>query len=558
MSTSDSATGYSFESKVLHDPIPKPRFRGDDIGKSRDSIFMASVLNLFCGGREETRPEEPEGEKQRLQGVIYLVDRKTKTVTAIGHYQCRFALPGSVMIDGEPFPLTHIGYMHGNIAMDAIDVPDSVQSISSGDTQCRGKSFQTFHDCDHVTTFRFGPGSMLQTIDGFAPSGLVHIAIPASVVKITHKSFCWCQNLQSVTFKPNSNLISIEGFKKCVLEEIDIPDSVETVDGFGKSRIRKIHFGPGTHRKCINGFQMCGFESLEIPHSLEEIGRRLSAAVEGLQHKVPFAACKYIKSVKFAKNSQLKSIGGFALFGMESIELPESLEVIEDEGFYSMTRLGRVTFGANLQIRVIKGFRACQIAEIDIPDSVEKIGGNAFCQCESLARVGFGPGSKLIKINGFHFCHFTQIELPESIEDIDDYAFLWCEQLTVVKIRGCPNLKRLSGLRPKRGNWRVKAKRMVEFERDACISRLGICRFGRRIDLWPGFRKDPLYDEFREAVKRYRQRPTFMRYSEPSMRRFREEFEWMKPRERRVRNFHDGREHGEEEDDAEDGLPGRL
>jgi hypothetical protein len=108
----------------------------------------------------------------------------------------------------------------------------------------------------------------------------------------------------------------------------------------------------------------------------------------------------------------LKTLGGFALFGIESIELLGMLEVIEQEGFYSMTRLGRATFGA--KIRVITGFRACPIVEIDSPDSVEKIGDNAFCQCESLLRVGFGPASKVRKVNGFHCWHFTQIELRSA------------------------------------------------------------------------------------------------------------------------------------------------
>jgi hypothetical protein len=143
--------------------------------------------------------------------------------------------------------------------MDAIDVPDSGHSISSGDRQSRGKSCQRFYDCDRVTMLRFGPGSTLQTIDCFAPSGLVHIAIPESAVKSRGKSFSWCQKLQSVTFTPSSSLISIDGFKKCDLMEIDIPDSVEIVEAFGKSRIRKMHFGPRTRIKRIAGFQMCGF-----------------------------------------------------------------------------------------------------------------------------------------------------------------------------------------------------------------------------------------------------------------------------------------------------------
>jgi hypothetical protein len=150
-----------------------------------------------------------------------------------------------------------------------------------------------------------------------------------------------------------------------------------------------------------------------------------------------------------------------------------------------MERIGAISFGATPQLRVIKGFRAARIAEITIPDSVEEIDSGGFGGCFNPTRVNFGEHSKLKKIKGFHFCHIKEIKLPESIEVIDDETFVHCHRLKVLRIGGNPNIRRFSGMRPRSihvGD-RGRKGRMIEFSRDAAISRFSMLRFTKTIEL---------------------------------------------------------------------------
>jgi hypothetical protein len=176
---------------------------------------------------------------------------------------------------------------------------------------------------------------------------------------------------------------------------------------------------------------------------------------------------------------------------------------------------------------LINGFRGARIAEITIPDSVEEIASNGFC-ASYLKRINFGEHSKLMKIKGFHFCIIREIELPESIEVIDDEALVHCDELKVVRIRGNPNIRRFSGMRLRRDHLlqRGRKGRMIEFSRDAAISRFPMLRFRTTIDLQLADEQDEQYIYFNGDHPRDKQRSTFIRYSELSLKRFRGEFEW--------------------------------
>jgi hypothetical protein len=175
---------------------------------------------------------------------------------------------------------------------------------------------------------------------------------------------------------------------------------------------------------------------------------------------------------------------------------------------------------------LISGFRGARITEITIPDSVEEIDRSGFC-ASRLKRINFGEHSKLKKIQGFHFCDIKEIELPESIEVIDDEAFVHCHQLKVLRIRGNPNIRRFSGMRPHCHDvcQRGRTGRMIEFGPDAAISRLPMRRFSKAIELCLANHKDMQYKCFCNESPPHRQQPTFIRYPELSLKRFRSEFE---------------------------------
>jgi hypothetical protein len=271
-----------------------------------------------------------------------------------------------------------------------------------------------------------------------------------------------------------------------------------------------------------------GYESshsFEFPPSVEILGNIYGGAYSGFESSGTFS-CLNVKSITLAPGSKLTCLAGFACFEIDSIDLPESLQEIEEHGFWYV-ELGRISFGENPQLRVISGFSGATGTEITILDSVAEISKLGLC-ASRLKGINFGEHSKLKKIKGFHFCSIKEIELPESIEVIDDEAFVHCHELTVVRIRENPNIRRFSGTRPRRDHLRLRGRkgRMIEFRRDAAISRFPTLRFGKTITQYLGEEKDEQYAYFSGDDPPDKQQSTFIRYSELSLKRFRGEFEW--------------------------------
>ena len=180
-----------------------------------------------------------------------------------------------------------------------------------------------------------------------------------------------------------------------------------------------------------NAFKESGLQSIEIPASVETIGRNA------------FCICTALTTVTFEKGSQLKTIGEEVSFdsrafsgctSLTSIEIPASVETIGVGAFYGCTALTTVTFEKGSQLKTIKGklidgaFRNCtSLTSIEIPASVETIGTAAFYGCTALTTVTFEKGSQLKTIEG-GFRRYTMSS---------NYyygVFAYCTSLTSIEI----------------------------------------------------------------------------------------------------------------------------
>ena len=97
------------------------------------------------------------------------------------------------------------------------------------------------------------------------------------------------------------------------------------------------------------------------------------------------------------------------------------LEVNINEG---ITSIGRNSF-----------MEMYRTLEVNLPDSLEVIEENAFYGCGDLRNVNFGSGLVSIGSQAFAFCNsLLEAELPEAIGFIGSYAFYDCEDLRSVTI----------------------------------------------------------------------------------------------------------------------------
>ena len=205
----------------------------------------------------------------------------------------------------------------------------------------------------------------------------------------------------------------------------------------------------------INDVDMVRMQDMPNLISLDISGTNLTALPAGTFQKL-----KNLKKVILPNT--LISIGGhaFAESGLQSIEIPASVETIATAAFKGCTALTTVTFEKGSQLKTIEGgyssssayygaFEGCtSLTSIEIPASAETIGENAFNRCKALTTVTFEKGSqlKIIEVDAFEDCtSLTSIEIPASVETIESTAFKRCTALTTVTFEKGSQLKTIEG-----------------------------------------------------------------------------------------------------------------
>ena len=159
-----------------------------------------------------------------------------------------------------------------------------------------------------------------------------------------------------------------------------------------------------------NAFESLNVSSVFIPATVTSIG--------------PFAFrfCKFLATVTFAEDSQLKSIGLGAFYGTEQayprfkeIKIPDSVETIGNAAF-----------------------RYCQNLErIALPSALQTLPNVTFYGCTALSEVTFPASLETIQVGAFGYCrNLSEVELPASLKTIQSYVFGGCSDLKTVSYDG--------------------------------------------------------------------------------------------------------------------------
>ena len=174
-----------------------------------------------------------------------------------------------------------------------------------------------------------------------------------------------------------------------------------------------------------------------------------------------FDSCQSLREVIFEHDSNLQSIGSFALYGCTSLltfEIPKTVTYIGPAAFRDCLQLSNhVVIPPNVKVIENQTFHNCiSLKSIEFPPTLEIIGTNAFINCTSLFCISLPSGLKQIHSYAFHSCtSILEMKFPPHLESIDDYAFYNCSNLKSVDFPsslvsigeqaflGCPSLKKV-------------------------------------------------------------------------------------------------------------------
>ena len=155
-----------------------------------------------------------------------------------------------------------------------------------------------------------------------------------------------------------------------------------------------------------------GLDAINLPESLEVIGEHA------------FSGCGGIKELVIP--DKVEKIGGLAIYQMENLEtltIGEGLKDLNNASFCTgCTKLTHITWNA-IKLNDVPVRCMAPVETAIFGDKVEFVPGHLFWGDGALKDVTIGKSVKKIGEATFRECSITKIDLPETLEEVGDYAF---------------------------------------------------------------------------------------------------------------------------------------
>lgn len=286
-------------------------------------------------------------------------------------------------------------------ALKKLDIPQSVTEIGS----------KAFLGCSALTSL-----ALPQTVNRIGNtafqgcSNLETINIPSGVKLIEHDTFHDCEKLKDVTIPADVTLIGYNAFKACkTFRNIEIPEGVTKIDhsAFEDCTQLETVVIPSTATNIRNfAFQNCPkLKSFVFPSGTTQIQPGV------------LSGCKNLESVTIPEG--VTKIFGSAFCGcsqeLNSVQLPSTLQTIDDMAFYGCD----------------------QLSEITIPERVTSIEQSAFERSTKLKSVMLAKGSvPTIAKNAFSKSLGTKTKIYYPDYKAGWFAQNAAEKITDLKIDG--------------------------------------------------------------------------------------------------------------------------
>lgn len=193
------------------------------------------------------------------------------------------------------------------------------------------------------------------------------------------------------------------------------------------------YIGDDVFKNCVN------LTELNLPSTLNSIGCNIIAGTaisensENWNNNLLYIG-KYLldfddsseaEEITIKEGTEIIASFTFGFTDIKSVNLPQSLKVIDSMAFSFCENLESVTFPKNLESINNWAFENCnKLTEVTIPDSVKNFGFGVFAECKNLKTVILSDNTKKISMGMFEGCkNLENITIPSSVTYIESYAF---------------------------------------------------------------------------------------------------------------------------------------
>lgn len=142
-----------------------------------------------------------------------------------------------------------------------------------------------------------------------------------------------------------------------------------------------------------------------------------------------------IKTIKFAHNSELRTIGkqSFYKSKIESFTIPQKVTKIEEKAFCCCKELKNVLINIDSSLEAIEdcAFQGTKIESFTFSHHLIKIGCNAFCSCINLRKIDISNDCevKYIGKSAFENTALEKFTIPPHLTVLNENVFSRCNKL---------------------------------------------------------------------------------------------------------------------------------
>ncbi len=346
---------------------------------------------------------------------------------------------GCTSLESITFPekLTQIGKNAFNgSGLRSVTITENIQVIDA-DAFGGLKNLAAFNASEKNVAFYAEDGCLYTAENVLFAYPLAKIAKEEAIVIPNGKS------LGSYAFDGLAAIMDGNGDIISAVKEVKLPDTLETIPAYAFYNFRsleRIEIPEGVTQIGEYAFANCeNLSYVKIPSTLQYVGA-IGQTYVAENSGYTFLNCTSLKTIDFSAATELVRFGvqAFAGSGLESIVIPEGVDVISTSMFYGCENLKSVTLPSTILAINKSAFYGCTSLEsIAIPENVTRISdlylgtpgiaqsGSAFEGCTKLSSVTF-LGNKLECLGTKTFAGCTalkSITIPESVIMIANECF---------------------------------------------------------------------------------------------------------------------------------------
>ena len=342
------------------------------------------------------------GEEEFIEGFnVYVQLMKD------GNYcvtNCEYSEEVTIPAQFNGTKITRIGrYAFSNIDQETVSIPLSVTTID--DHAFSGAYLDYIDIPNSVTTL----GKSV-----FQYSCVRYVTLSESITAIPDYTFDKCYQLKSISLPHTIVSIGERAFYECTaLDKLTIPEGVTEI---GKNALASCDFNElvytGDAVLVLNDIWYTDDMKaiVYVPQHVTEV--TVPASVTDVSYS--FANLTNLKKVSFAKTSKILEIGHYAFFDcrkLESVSIPDSVKVINENAFAYCSALTSLTLPSSLEKICNSAFSYCMLESIELPESLTHIDAYAFANS-----------------------NIDSIHIPANVLDVASTAFYRCSSLKRITV----------------------------------------------------------------------------------------------------------------------------